>query len=161
MLLQKALYKKPVLIQSTDMRKKHVCILALSALIISCVLCTDVNTYLPSLHQGAILPSIDGFGTVASNLRTEPILTLKQALETPYSLNWTELYFDESKKKALTQVYGDLLSSTLPVQLAYFSNPKLQNNVYSIAVYLPKTGTVLEFLMDMNTNRIISIDKNN
>lgn len=148
------------------MRKKILLSLIILFSSVAVLNATDISTYLPSLHQAPILPSINGFGKLSNADDIEPIRTLKKALSTEYSLNWTELYFEPSKKKALAHINNDLLADLLPVSSMYFSEPVLNSNVYSVSIYIEERNMILDMLLDQTTLKIMTIehrviDKNN
>lgn len=122
---------------------------------------TDLQSYLTSMHKSPQLPSVKDFGLICDKRDQEPLKTLESALGTPFSLNWAEIHIEESKKKAITQGFGDELLTLLPCSPGelFFSEPKLESNVYSVSVLFSQSGQVWDFLLEQTSLKIISIAK--
>jgi len=119
----------------------------------------NANTFFPSQKNDKILPNHEILQTLNSKENDFSVIFLQKALSSPFSYEWVEKYLYEGTKEALTRVFTEFLESTLPLQNSDYLIGKLinENSMTSIPIFIFSSNQVVNFLVDLNNNKIVSI----
>jgi len=119
----------------------------------------SANVFFPSLSNGKILPKHKIINNLNTKEQDSAVIFLQQALDLKFSYEWVDKYLYEETKEALTRVFTNFFEANLPLSKSDYliGNFIYENSMTSITIFIISTTQVVNFLIDLNSNKIVSI----
>jgi len=119
----------------------------------------NANIFFPSQRNEKILPNHEILKNLNEQEEEDSVIFLQQALDSSFSYEWVENYLYEGTREALTRVFTNFLETNLPLHKTNYLIGKIinENSMTSIPILIISNNKVVNFLVDLNNSKIVSI----